>query len=119
MKKLTLSTLALLFVLGTSLYGQEPDPNSPAQQAARTTAFLSQKLKLNQDQRQAVLCAEEDFFMYQKALFEQHAASTGPSDGRRLQLHHKRQRCQQKIFAVLRADQAELYQQYLDGLKPR
>ncbi|MEZ4684778.1 MAG: hypothetical protein R3B47_01505 [Bacteroidia bacterium] len=119
MKQLLSTILLVLFVSGTMLYAQEPDPQTPSQQAARSTAFLAQKLNLNQDQQQAVLCAQEDFFMFRKQLFVRHNLSQGPSDGLRLQLHLKQKDCEQKIFAVLTPAQAEVYEQYLSGLVPR
>lgn len=119
MKRLISLSLILLFVAGSVLYGQEPDPNSPAQQAARSTAQLTEMLNLNQDQQQTVLCAQEEFFMYRKRLFDQHALTGGASDGMRLQLLHKRENSQQKIFAALTAVQAEVYQKHLDSLRPR
>lgn len=119
MKRLISLSLILLFVAGSILYGQEPDPNAPAQQAARSTGQLTEMLNLNTDQQQAVLCAQEDFFMYRKRLFDQHALTGGASDGMRLQLLHKRENCQQKIFTVLTPVQAEVYQRHLESLKPR
>jgi hypothetical protein len=119
MKQFLLLSLMFLFVSGSSLFAQEPDPKSPAQQATRSTAFLAKTLNLDQDQTQAVLCAQQDFFIYQKRLFRQHAMSGGPSDGARLQLLHKRQDCQKKIFDVLTPAQAEAYHRHLDALKPR
>ena len=119
MKKLISSFLIVLFVAGSMVYGQEPASNSPAQLAARSTASLTKTLNLNQDQQQAVLCAQEDFFLFKKQLIAKHAVTGGPSDGLRLQLHHKRQACQQKIFALLTPAQAEAYERYLSGLRPR
>lgn len=120
MMRTILITIIALFVACASLEAQtKPSSEAPAQKAARTVADLGNRLSLNQDQQQVVLCAFQDFYEERDRMFAQHALTGGGSDGFRLQLFHKRESCQQKVFATLSAEQAKRYQEYLDGLQPR
>ena len=121
MKQFLLISLVVMISALTAIHAQNtsPDPQAPAQLAARQTASLNTMLNLNQDQQQKVLCSYQEFYETRSRLMEQHQKSGGSSDGARLQLHHKREACTQQVFAVLSAEQAKRYQQHLDGMKPR
>ncbi|MFK7969373.1 MAG: hypothetical protein AB8F95_03350 [Bacteroidia bacterium] len=121
MKRLLLLSILTMMLGGTMLFAQQKasDQQSPAQQAARQTAFLHNMLHLNQDQQQVILCAYEDLYRTRVQLMETHTAKGGSSDTYRMQLFHKQEACTQKVITSLTASQAKRYQQYLDKLKPR